>query len=191
MGSKILVSPANNNTTASSSSSSSTGAKYIPVWVSPAAELGAALDSRVPPLFLGLDPSNKAPHFAVQVTKDSADSLASNHAAHWVAARSAGPDMSRSDAALMAVAAGLAQWNLDTQFHGASGAPTLPQVRYPHLQRHHRIGVNTVLVTTAVWQRANTGACTHVCISCLYASTHTTHSTHDMYTKASVTPNLL
>jgi hypothetical protein len=128
MGSKILVSPPSTTT------SSSTGTKYTPIWVSPAAELGAALDPRVPPLFLGLDPSNNnAPHFAVQVTKDATEALASSHTAHWMAARSAGPDMSRSNAALMAVAAGLAQWNLDTQYHGASGAPTLPQVGHAQL----------------------------------------------------------
>lgn len=133
MGSKILLTTSSNsksdNGNGNTSNSSSSGTvKYHPVWVSPAAELGAALSPTVPPLFLGLD-SQGAPHFAVQVTRESGSQLADIHAASWLAARAAGPDMSRTDAALMAVASGLAQWNLDTQYHGASGAQTLPKVR--------------------------------------------------------------
>jgi hypothetical protein len=123
MGSRVLLLPSNS----SSSSSSSSGAKYHPVWVSPAAELGAALNPFVPPIFLGLDASG-APHFAVQVTRESSEQLATSHQASWLAARAAGPDMSRGDAALLAVASGLAQWNLDTQYHGTTGAQTLPRV---------------------------------------------------------------
>jgi hypothetical protein len=79
------------------------------------------------PLLLGLDAAG-APHFAVAVAKGAADALAASHAASWLSARVAGPELSRQDAALMAVASGLAVWNLDTQYHGASGAKTLPQV---------------------------------------------------------------
>lgn len=118
LGPKVLLLP---------NSTSSTPAKFHPVWVSPAADLGAALNPSVPPLFLGLDPSGAA-HFAVQVSKEAAEQLAASHEASWVSARVAGPDLTRQDAALMAVASGLAQWNLDTQYHGASGANTLPQV---------------------------------------------------------------
>lgn len=118
MGSRVLL---------LSGSSSSSGARYHPVWVSPAAELGAALNPSVPPIFLGLDASG-APHFAVQVTRESSEQLAASHAASWLTARAAGPDMSRADAALLAVASGLAQWNLDTQYHGTTGAQTLPRV---------------------------------------------------------------
>jgi len=116
LGSKVLL------------RTTSTSNKYCPVWVSPAADLGAALGTAVPPLFLGLD-SNGTPHFAVQIAAAAAaDDLAASQAASWVSARTAGPDMSLSDAALMAVASGLAQWNLDTQYHGTSGATTLPKV---------------------------------------------------------------
>jgi NADH pyrophosphatase NudC (nudix superfamily) len=123
LGSRVLLT----HTATTTTSSSSSIAKYHPVWVSPAAELGVSMNTSVPPLFLGLD-STGAPHFAVQVTKDSAEELSARHAASWLAARAAGPNMSRSDAALVAVASGLAQWNLDTQYHGASGAQTLPRV---------------------------------------------------------------
>lgn len=109
------------------SSSSSASPRYRPVWLSPAAELGTAAVPSVPPLFLGLD-ANGNPHFAVQVTADAGRDLTAAHGASWVSARIAGPDMSRQDAALMAVASGLAQWNLDSQHHGATGEVTLAQV---------------------------------------------------------------
>jgi hypothetical protein len=90
-----------------------------PVWISPASELTCALNAAVPPLFLGLDRTTGAPHFAMQVAAAEVDALAASYGARWVSARNAGPEMSRSDAALMAVASGLAQWNLDAQHHGA------------------------------------------------------------------------
>lgn len=121
LGPRVLLLPSTNST-------NSTTAKFRPVWVSPAADLGAALNPSVPPLFLGLDAAGAA-HFAVQVSKEAAEQLAASHEATWLSARAAGPDLSRQDAALMAVASGLAQWNLDTQYHGGSGANTLPQVR--------------------------------------------------------------
>lgn len=135
MGSKVLLFDNTANANTNTTNTTNTNNRYTPVWLSPAAELGAAISQEqstvVPPLFLGLDPSSGAPHFAVQVTHEACKQLASAHpGSAWLAARSAGPDMSRQDAALMAVASGLAQWNLDAQYHGASGEKTLPRVRH-------------------------------------------------------------
>eukprot|EP00775_Hariotina_reticulata_P003617 gene3617-3881_t len=84
------------------------------------------MDEAMPPLFLGLDESN-TPHFAVQISRSQQEGLAASQGGHWVVARTAGPDMGASDAAVVAVASGLAQWHLDSQYHGASGSKTLPQ----------------------------------------------------------------
>lgn len=121
-GSRILVTKQESPSTASpaDSSRSDTGSSWYsstgsnsaasngdvrsllqPVWISPAAELGVALNPDVPPLFLGLDPDTKTPHFAVQVAASEVDSIASSNGASWVSARTAGPDMNRTDAALM------------------------------------------------------------------------------------------
>jgi hypothetical protein len=63
------------------------GAALAPAWVSPAAEAGAALDARVPPLFLGLDASG-APSFAGQVARDAADAVAAGlPCSRWGAGR--------------------------------------------------------------------------------------------------------
>jgi hypothetical protein len=130
-GARILVHQEASATAANSSngSSSTNGTASTPpqqqqavpqpVWVSPASELTCAVNAAVPPLFLGLDRTTGAPHFAVQVAAAEVEALAGSYAARWVSARNAGPEMSRSDAALMAVASGLAQWNLDVQYHGA------------------------------------------------------------------------
>eukprot|EP00879_Flechtneria_rotunda_P031381 GHRR01034277.1.p1 GENE.GHRR01034277.1~~GHRR01034277.1.p1 ORF type:complete len:428 (+),score=118.51 GHRR01034277.1:412-1695(+) len=98
-----------------------------PVFISPAAELGLALHPDVPPLFLGLSNAS-TPFFAVQIASASiANDIASHYNAKWVSARTAGPELSRVDAALMAVASGLAQWHLDAQYHGSTGSKTQPQ----------------------------------------------------------------
>eukprot|EP00878_Enallax_costatus_P032153 GHUV01035263.1.p1 GENE.GHUV01035263.1~~GHUV01035263.1.p1 ORF type:complete len:396 (+),score=114.99 GHUV01035263.1:194-1381(+) len=110
-----------------SSNSSSRRAVLQPVWVSPASDLGVAVNQDVPPLFLGLDPDTRSPHFAVQIAASAAEGLASSFGASYVDARTAGPEMSRTDAALMAVASGLAQWHLDSQYHGATGSKTTPR----------------------------------------------------------------
>lgn len=85
-----------------SSSSRGSGHTHLqPVWVSPAADLGVALNPDVPPLFLGLDPQTGSPYFAAQIAASAAEGCASSCAASWVIARTAGPDMTRTDAALM------------------------------------------------------------------------------------------
>lgn len=137
-----LTDPSGNSSSSSNNSSSSSNgtngsdgawlaaeqpASLQPVWISPASELSCTVHPAVSPLFLGLDYTSQAPHFAVQVAPADIESLASSYNARWVPARTAGPDLSRPDAALMAVASGLAQWNLDAQYHGATGSQTLPQ----------------------------------------------------------------
>jgi hypothetical protein len=127
-GSRILVtqpsgssngsSSANTNDAASTASQDEQQTLLQPVWVSPASELTCAVNAAVPPVFLGLDRTTGAPHFAVQVAAAEVEGLAGSYSARWVSARNAGPEMVRSDAALMAVATGLAHWNLDAQYHG-------------------------------------------------------------------------
>jgi hypothetical protein len=125
-GSRILVTQpsgssngsSNANVAGTTAQQDSQQALLQPVWVSPATELSCALNAAVPPLFLGLDRTTGAPHFAVQVAAAEVEGLAGSYSARWVSARNAGPEMARSDAALMAVASGLAQWNLDAQYHG-------------------------------------------------------------------------
>jgi NADH pyrophosphatase NudC (nudix superfamily) len=128
-GGKVLLRSCDSSPDSISSSSGDTS--LAPVWVSPAAELGGALaaagESGEPPLFLGLDDAG-VPHFVVQVSQAVADGVAAAHGGQWRSARTAGPDMAREDAAVMAVASGLAAWNADSQFHGATGAQTTPQV---------------------------------------------------------------
>ena len=57
LGPKVLLTPSTTSTqppaSSSSTSAGTTPVKYQPVWVSPAADLGAALNPSVPPLFLG------------------------------------------------------------------------------------------------------------------------------------------
>jgi pyruvate/2-oxoglutarate dehydrogenase complex dihydrolipoamide acyltransferase (E2) component len=123
-GSRILLTQQSGSSNGSSSptdagsTAAAQQALLQPVWVSPASELTCAANAAVPPLFLGLDCTTGAPHFAVQVAAAEVDGLAGSYSARWVSARTAGPEMARSDAALMAVASGLAQWNLDAQYHG-------------------------------------------------------------------------
>jgi NAD+ diphosphatase len=83
------------------------------------------MDPTVDPLFLGCHPETDTPHFAIQVTPGAETLLAAEDGCTWLPARTAGPSLSPQDAALMAVASGLATWNLSAQYHGTSGAKTL------------------------------------------------------------------
>lgn len=131
-GSRVLVQRA----AAASSNSNSDGgssASCAPVWLPPSSPQlqRDAAHAAVPPIFLGLGRDTaQAPHFAVAVQQGAAaDALAAATGGSWVSARNAGPDMAPGDAALVAVASGLAAWNVDSQFNGANGSPTQPQVR--------------------------------------------------------------
>ena len=110
-----------------SGGSDGSGPQLQPVWVSPAAPLAAAADAAIPALFLGLQPGTGAPHFAVSLPRSgpAADAAAAAHGGEWLPARSAGPELAPAQAALVAVASGLAAWHVDAAHCGASGAPTV------------------------------------------------------------------
>lgn len=64
----------------------------------------------------------------LQVLPGGVDALPAAHpGTSWEAARSAGPQMSPGDAALIATAAGLVAWHRDALHSGASGARTVSQ----------------------------------------------------------------
>lgn len=107
-----------------------------PAWVRPASAVSLCLadgGGLAGCMFLGLN-ADGAGVFAGRVRPDGADSVVAAAAAassssspQWAAARTAGPDMSPGDAALVATAAGLASWHASAQFDGSTGLPTKPR----------------------------------------------------------------
>jgi NAD+ diphosphatase len=121
-GRKLLVQSAPGTPAGTSSSAQ----QLSPVWFeSPSSYLAAAGEPSLGPLFLGLDPETSAPCFAIQVKPSAEAGLTNEGRYSWAVARNAGPSMCAADAALAAVATGLAQWNLDARYHGSSGKQTV------------------------------------------------------------------
>jgi NAD+ diphosphatase len=116
--------------------------RLAPAWVRPASASAPCLADGggfAGCVFLGLD-SDGAGVFAGRVRPDAADGVVAAAAAaaeggngggasqpQWMAARTAGPDMSAGDAALVATAAGVASWHAAAQYDGSTGLPTQPR----------------------------------------------------------------
>jgi NADH pyrophosphatase NudC (nudix superfamily) len=119
-------------------------APLAPAWVKPASAVANALadgGGLAGCIFLGLD-ADGAGVFAGRVRPDAAGAVQqqqqqqqqqqaagnpSSSSSSWVAARTAGPDMTAGDAALVATAAGIASWHSAALFDGGTGLPTLPR----------------------------------------------------------------
>ena len=134
-GSKVLLQQSDHNSSSvsssssisndSNSSSSSRNHHLQPVWLtSDHHDIPTIMDPETEPLFLGCNPKTRAPYFALQITPEAEQLLAAEPNWNWLPARTAGPSLSPEDAALMAVASGLAAWNRSAQYHGTSGAKT-------------------------------------------------------------------